>query len=267
MSNMPNIGKLPSAEEEMMASQQWRWRSLWDKGLKELAIVGAIFLCYRISSGALNHGFDLASQNAYHVVNLEKSLGIFIEPDLQSFFMNSTFLTHFFNTIYTIFYYPALIIFAIWAFRYHRQQYLVVRNVFLASAAIAFTCFALFPVAPPRMLYELGFIDTMATNGAVHYDSSILSSLANPYAAMPSLHFGWTLLIGIAIINIARSWWLKAVGILLPLGMLISIVATANHFILDALGSAVVIGLAYGTVKLLSTLRKVATSLAFEDMD
>jgi membrane-associated phospholipid phosphatase len=181
--------------------------------------------------------------------------------------MNNVFLTHLVNTIYTIFYYPALIIFSIWAYRYHRQQYIIVRNVFLVSAAIAFTCFALFPLAPPRMLSELGFIDTMATHGAVHYESSVLSSLANPYAAMPSLHFGWTMLIGMAIIYIARSWWLKAVGIILPLFMLISIVATANHFILDAVGGAVVIGLAYGTVKLLSTWRKGAISPALEEAD
>lgn len=264
---MSGTDELQLEEEETKAPQQWRWRSLWDKGIREVAIVGAIFLCYRISSGALSHGFDLASQNAYDIVNLEKSLGIFFELDFQSFFLGNTFLIHLVNTIYTILYYPALIIFAIWAFIYHRQQYLVVRNVFVVSAAMAFICFALYPVAPPRMLPELGFIDTMATHGAVNYGSTFLSSLTNPYAAMPSCHFGWTMLIGIAIIHIAKAWWLKILGALLPLFMLVSILATANHFILDAVGGAMVIGLAYGIVTLFSTLRRGEISPAFEDLE
>jgi len=248
--------------DKTKALPQRIWVSLWHSGLKEIAIVGAIFLLYRISSGALSHGFDLASQNAYDIINLEKSLGIFLELDFQSLFLGNTFLIHVVNTIYTIFYYPALIIFAIWAFVYHRQQYFVVRNVFIVSAIIAFISFALYPVAPPRLLPELGFVDTMATHGVVHYGSTFLSSLTNPYAAMPSCHFGFTMLIGIAIIYIAKAWWLRIVGALIPSLMLVSILATANHFILDAVGGAMVIGLAYSAVRMFGTLRERAISPA-----
>jgi membrane-associated phospholipid phosphatase len=222
-------------------------------------------MLYRISSGSLDHGFDLARQNAYHIVDLERSLGIFIEQDFQSFFMDNAFLTRLVDTLYTILYYPALILFAIWAFTYHRQEYITVRNIFLVSAAIAFTCFALFPVAPPRMLPELGFIDSMAEHGVVQYESGFLGQITNPYAAMPSCHFAWTLLIGTAIFHMARSWWLKIVGIIVPLGMLISIVATANHYILDALAGAVVIGLSAGIVRLLGTWRREIKSPVLED--
>lgn len=249
----------------MSLQVQW-WRSLWDKGLREVAIIGAVFILYRISSGSLDHSLEVARQNAYHIVDLEKSLGIFIEQDIQSFFMDNAVLTRIVDTIYTIFYYPALILFAIWAFTYHRQEYFTVRNIFLASAAIAFTCFALFPVAPPRMLPELGFIDSMAEHGVVQYESGILSHITNPYAAMPSCHFAWTLLIGTAIFHMASSRWLKAVGIILPLGMLISIVATANHYLLDAMAGAVLIGLSTAIVMLLGTLRKEARSPVLEDI-
>ena len=183
-----------------------------------------------------------------------------------SFFMDNVFLTRIVDTVYTVFYYPALILFGIWAFTYHRQQYVTVRNIFLVSAAIAFTCFAVFPVAPPRMLPELGFIDSMAEHGLVQYESGFLGQLTNPYAAMPSCHFAWTLLIGTAILLIARSWWLKIVGIMLPLGMLMSIVATANHFILDAVAGAVLIGLSACIVKLLGTRRKETKSPVMEDL-
>lgn len=263
---MSAMDELQLEEEETKAIPQRRLVSLWNNGLKELAVVGALFICYRISSGILPHAAVLAFQNAYDIIDLERSLGLFVEQDFQSFFLGNAFLIHLVNTIYTILYYPALIIFAIWAFKYHRQQYFTVRNVLFVSAAIAFLCFSFYPVAPPRLLPEFGFIDTMATHGAVNYGSTGLNSVTNPYAAMPSCHFGWTLLIGIATVHIARAWWLKVLGVLLPLLMLMSIVATANHFILDAVGGAVVIGLAYGIVKLFSALKKGAISRTSADL-
>jgi len=264
---MSSIDKLQWEEERRNAKQQSRWVSLWQRGIKELVLVGAVFLCYRISSGILPDREVLAFQNAYDIIDIERSLGLFVEQDFQSFFLDNAFLIHVVNTIYTILYYPALIIFAIWAFRYHRNQYYIVRNVLLVSAAIAFICFVFYPAAPPRLLPELGFIDTMADYGAVDYGSAILSRLANPYAAMPSLHFGWTLLIGIATIYTARAWWLKVLGALLPLFMLVSILATANHFILDAVGGAVVIGMSYCIVKLFGILRESrTTSLTLENL-
>lgn len=240
-------------------------RYLWDNGLREIAIIVTVFMLYRISSGSLDHGLEIARQNAYQIVDLERSLGIFVEQDIQSFFMDNAFLTHVVDTLYTILYYPALILFAIWAFAYHREQYVTVRNIFLVSAAIAFICFAVFPAAPPRMLPELGFIDSMAEHGVVQYESGFLGNITNPYAAMPSCHMAWTFLIGTAIFHIARSWWLKVVGIMLPLGMLTAIVATANHYILDAVAGILVIGLSAGIVRLLSTLRKEARSPVLED--
>ena len=234
--------------------------SLLSSGIRELVIVGSVFLFYRIMSIAISHGFDQASQNAYDIINLEKLLGIFFEQGFQSFFLHSTFLIHVVNTIYTIFYYPVLIIFAMWAFIYHQQQYLIVRNVLVISATIAFICFALYPVAPPRMLPEFGFIDTMATHGVLNYGSTLLNNITNHYAAMPSCHFGWSLLIGIATIHIAKAWWLKIFGALLPSLMLVSILATANHFILDAVGGAIVIGLSYGIVRLFYTTKERALS-------
>ena len=265
---MSSVDELQQAEKETKSHWQRRWLSLWDNGLREIVIVGALFGCYRISSGVLPDSDVLAFQNAHDIVNLEKSLGLFVEQDFQSFFVDSSFLTHLVNTIYTIFYYPALIIFAIWAYIYHRPQYFVVRNILLVSGAIAFICFALYPTAPPRMLPELGFIDTTGSSyNAVNYDSPLLKGITNPYAAMPSVHFAWTLLAGTATIYIARTWWLKALGALIPLCMLVSIVATANHFILDAIAGVVVLGLAYGIVTSFSRLRKGAISQALEDQD
>ncbi len=246
------------AQEEVRV--QW-WHiglTKWDNGLRELAIVVLLYGSYRLTSGALGHSDVIAFQNAYDILHLERYLGLFVEREFQSFFLGNTFLMQLTNAIYTLFYYPALIIFGIWAYNRHREQYFVVRNVLVISAGLAFLSFALYPVAPPRLLPHLGFVDTMAQYGVLDYGSPGLRGLTNPYAAMPSLHFGWTLLIGIATFYVARAWWLKLMGILLPLGMLVAIVATGNHFVLDAIGGAVVIGLAYGLVLLFTKLRERA---------
>jgi len=228
----------------------------WRGGLRELAIFGSIYGSYRLASGALPHTDLLAFQNAYNIVNVESNLGLLVEQGFQSFFLGSTFLIQLANIIYTLFYYPALIIFGIWAYNCHREQYFTVRNIFAVSAGLAFLCFALYPVAPPRLLPGLGLVDTMAQYGTLDYGSPGLRSLTNPYAAMPSLHCGWTLLIGIATVHIARAWWLKLLGALVPLGMLVATVATGNHFVLDAIGGALVIGLAYGLVLVFTRLRE-----------
>ena len=243
--------------DEKTQVKGWRLGPLrWSAGLRELLIIVLIYGAYRLASGAIPNREDIAIQNAYSVVDAERFLRLFVERNFQSLFLGNAFLVGLVNLLYTVCYYPALFLFGIWAFRRHREQYYIVRNVFVVSAIIAFVCFASFPTAPPRMLSELGFVDTMKQQGGVDYSSSAARALSNPYAAMPSLNLGWTLMIGIATVYIARFWWLKVVGALVPFGMFVAIVATGNHFILDAIAGAVVIGLAYGLVRLFPRLKE-----------
>src|SRR5271157_5083357 len=110
-------------------------------------------------------------------------------------------------------------------------------------------------MAPPRLLPNVGFVDTLSKYMSLN-TSSLPSFMVNQYAAMPSLHVGWTLLVGIATIRIAKTWWLKLAGILLPLLMLVTVVATANHFILDAIAGAITASLSYGLALLFAKLIK-----------
>ena len=246
--------------EEKAKGESWRTRLFrWRKGFNEVLIVGLVYGCYRLASGSIVPKRILALENAHDIIHWEKRLGLFQELDFQSFFVRNKVLLHVADTLYTILYYPALILFFFWAYNRHQKQYYVARNVFLVSAGIAFVCFALYPVAPPRMLPIFGFVDAMKGYGTINYDSPILRSLANPYAAMPSLHFAWTLLVGIGTFCIVKAWWGKVLGVFIPLGMLVAIVATANHFILDAVAGAVLLGLSYGVVMLFSTVRQRAS--------
>ena len=227
-------------------------------GFRELVIIALIYGAYRLASGAIPNTADHAQQNAYRVVDIERFLKIFVETNFQSLFLGNALLVGLANILYTICYYPALFLFGFWAFMRHREQYYTVRNVFVVSAFIAFICFALFPTAPPRMLTDLGFVDTMAQNGVRNFDysSPMARALSNPYASMPSCHFAWTLLIGVATVYMTRHWWLKVVGAMVPLSMLVAIIATGNHFFLDAIAGAVVVGLAYSIVRLYPSVKR-----------
>ena len=230
-------------------------RPLWLDIIFEIAILTGVYLVYAFSRGSLDAKASVALDHARALMDIEKSLGIFAERDIQSLFLGNSVLTHLANVLYTICYYPSVILFALWAYWRHRPRYKFVRTVFVISAAIAFVSFALYPMAPPRFFdgspnhaelgaEDLGFVDTIADYW--HANESPDQKFYNPFAAMPSLHFGWALMVGIGIWWMTRSRWGRALGLLLPIGMFFGIISTANHFILDAAAGAAVIGIAFG---------------------
>ena len=229
--------------------------SWWKGGIREITLFLVVYTAYSLTQDALPDRQLLAFHNTYNVIDFERRLKIFWELSIQSWFLRSDVLVQLANALYTLLFFPVLISFGVWAYKYHRQQYLIARNAIFISAVIAFPCFAFYPVAPPRLLSNLGFVDTLATYMNLK-TSSMPTHLVNQYAAMPSLHMAWTLLVGIATIRIAKTWWLKVVGILLPLLMFVTIVATANHFILDAIVGAAIAGLSYALALLFTKLIK-----------
>jgi PAP2 superfamily len=229
--------------------------SWWKGGIREITLFLVVYTAYSLTQDALPDRQLLAFHNTSNVIDFETRLKIFWELSVQSWFLRSDFLVQLVNSLYTLLFFPVLISFGIWAYKYHRQQYLIARNAIFISAVIAFPIFAFYPVAPPRLLSNLGFVDTLATYMNLK-TSSMPTHLVNQYAAMPSLHLCWALLVGIATFRIAKTWWLKVVGILLPLLMFVTIVATANHFILDAIVGAAVAGLSYAISLLFAKLIK-----------
>jgi hypothetical protein len=240
-------------------------RAKWLDILKEVGIILGVYLVYSISRGAIDGKAALAFQHARDVIEWEKALGIFVELDIQTFFLKSSFLTDLVNGIYTYAYYPALVGFAIWGYWRHRKKYKFVRTVFVVSAVFAFIAFALYPCAPPRFFdgvsgEDLGFVDTMALDGGAHYGS--IAAFYNPYAAMPSCHFGWSLMVCVAIFWMTTAWWGRLLAVLLPTGQLIAIVATGNHFVLDAVGGVALLVTALGVTLL---AMKLASRVRSED--
>ena len=123
----------------------------------------------------------------------------------------------------------------LWLYFRHRRQYTLTRDAMLISGGIALIIYHIFPVAPPRYFSDFGFVDTMAMYSNLSYQAQSTQPFVNPYAAVPSLHVGWPVLLAVGVITATRfkpAWALVA---LLPVAQFFAVVLTANHFIFDAM--------------------------------
>ena len=210
----------------------------------EMLIVVPAYFLYFLVRGFVEGREAQAFHTAIDIIELEQALGIFWEPMLQQHILHIDLVVTLANWTYIWGHWPVIVFVAIWLFMLHREEYSVYRNAFLISGAIGLIVFVSLPVAPPRFMDAWGFVDTVAERSEAY---RILQppAFVNQYAAMPSLHFGWNLLVGIAIYRHSSHVIGKIFGVALPVIMFASIVLTANHYIIDGLagGSLALLGL------------------------
>ena len=180
-----------------------------------------------------------AFANADRIVALERELGVDREDALQSAAVSSDALVTLANWVYIFGHWPVILGVATALYVYRRRHYYLLRNAMFASGLIGFLFFALFPVAPPRLL-DLGLADTV-TERSDAYRALQPPGLTNQYAAFPSLHAGWNLLVAIVVVMAVTSLALRAVALVLPVAMALAVVVTANHFVIDIAGGVVVV--------------------------
>lgn len=223
---------------------------IWDRtgkaGLHEAALVVVAFLIYFLVRGAVIDRADLAFENARRLIDIERSAGLYREATLQSWVIDHYWLVRALNIVYFWGHMPLIIVAAAWLWIGHRSQYVITRNAFLISGAIGVVVYWLVPLAPPRLLPETGLVDTLALYDQASYNAQETRAFVNPYAALPSLHFGWAMLLGGVVAWVAPRREFVVFGIAWPVAMLASIVMTGNHFIADAIAGALVclVGLA-----------------------
>ena len=143
------------------------------------------FLVYFIIRGAVVNRAGEAIAHGLSVIHLEQRLGIYWEPDLQSSIVDRYWMVKTANWIYFWAHMPLIVVGAVWLYIRHRPAYHLTRNAFLASGAIGVVIYALYPVAPPRLIPIAGFIDTMRLFDKVGYQTEELGAFVNPYAAVP----------------------------------------------------------------------------------
>ncbi|MBC8281339.1 MAG: phosphatase PAP2 family protein [Chloroflexi bacterium] len=209
---------------------------LWQIGI----LVGAYFAYMYTRALVFSDFQDTALANAQRVIEFEKDLGFFWEPGWQSWAIDTAkSLVLFFNWAYITTLWPVMITAAVILYCTNRSRYMYYRNIFLISFVIALLGYMLFPLAPPRMI-TAHFVDTIKVFGPSEYASREFANYYNAYAAMPSLHFGWTVMFGIMFLR-TNMRWLQVFGVIYPTVTFFAIVITGNHYIMDAIGGGLLI--------------------------
>ena len=212
----------------------WEYRDGMRAFLRELAAVAVAALVYYLVRGAVSDRADEAFQRARDILALERELRLDWELPIHEAILGSDTLIDLANGTYFWGHMPLLIALAVWLWRSHRDIWRRFRNALLISAAVGMASYFLFPTAPPRLMPELGYVDTLAARAAPAYQAQEVGLFVNPYAALPSLHVGWALLAGLAVWQTSRHPVVRAFAVAVPLSQAWAVVATANHWTLDA---------------------------------
>ena len=178
-----------------------------------------------------------AFRNADTLLRFEASVGIDIESWAQDLILDHTAIVTFFNWVYIWLHWPVIVGVLLWLYRNNKRGYVLFRNAVIVSGAIGLVLFVSYPVAPPRFLD--GFSDTVGEL-STSYKFLQPPSLVNKFAAMPSLHVGWNLLVGIVLFGVIRHAAVRFLAFLSPVLMIMAVVFTANHYVVDVIAGAVV---------------------------
>ena len=200
---------------------------------------GLADLLYEGVRGLVTGRGTVAMANAQSVVAIERSLGIFWEPDVQHLVVGDHGLIVAANWLYVNAQFTVNAVFLAVLYAYRNEIFYFVRNMFFVAMGIALVVHLAIPVAPPRMFPQLGFVDTVRQVARINQDSGAISLFVNPYAAVPSMHMCFALLVGVTGWRLVRRPWLRALLLAYPVLILVIVVITANHFLLDAVAGAV----------------------------
>jgi PAP2 superfamily len=217
--------------------------------LRQVALFAAAYFAYRLVRGLVEGDANAAFAHARDVISLELSLHVFVEPSIQAWASGSRTLMDFLSWLYVNAQTTVTVSALVYLYLRHNRSFYFVRNMFVIAMFVALVGYTVFPTAPPRFMPEWGFIDSVANVTGVHvsHASASLNALVNPYAAVPSMHVCFALMIGWPLALLARHRVVKVVWFLYPFLMAFVIIATANHFIFDAILGALTAGLsAYG---------------------
>jgi membrane-associated phospholipid phosphatase len=222
----------------------------WLDALRQVSLFGAAYLAYRLVRGLVEGEANAAFAHARDLISLERTLHLFVEPSIQAWASGSHVVMVLSSWLYVNAQTSVTIAALVYLYLRQNRSFYFVRNMFMIAMAIALVGYTVFPTAPPRFMPEWGFIDTVSDFTGVHvggHAGASVSALTNLYAAVPSMHVAFALMIGWTLARLSRRRVVKVLWALYPFLMAFVIVVTANHFIVDALLGALTAGAsAYG---------------------
>ncbi|WP_207915121.1 phosphatase PAP2 family protein [Micromonospora sp. 15K316] len=210
--------------------------------LRELLLVAALFLAYKIGRLFVVGDLSTAYDNATHIWALERTLALPDEATLQQGVLSHDGLVRAANMYYASVHFPATGALLLFTYLFRPALYRWARTLLAVLTAVGFAIQALVPMAPPRLLSTTGVLDTGQLVGPRAYGDPATDTLSNQYAAMPSLHVGWATVVALVLIAAGRSRW-RWLWLLHPLLTLSIVVLTGNHYWLDAVAALALLGL------------------------
>jgi hypothetical protein len=217
-------------------------------GLAQFVVLLGAVGAYEAARLAMEPNWSRAFANADRIESVEEVLGFAREESLQRAFLALPNLVAALNLFYFIGHFLVTAIFFFWLYHRSRDGFRSFRDGFLAATAIAVVIHWLYPTAPPR-LAGVGLEDTLLVLSGIDIGSPHSSALSNPVAAVPSLHAAYALGVGIGLIRYARSHLMRFAGAIYPPLVVLTIVVTGNHFVLDAVAGMAVLGLGFGLAR------------------
>jgi F0F1-type ATP synthase membrane subunit c/vacuolar-type H+-ATPase subunit K len=224
-------------------------------GRVELAGLAALYAVYEIVRGFGSENWVAAREHTADIVALEQRLSLFVERDIQAAASAIAGIPALLGFLYVALHFAGTAVALLWVHRRRPEAFAHLRTTLIVGTSLALVGYVFYPAAPPR-LADLGFADTVTTHTGLNLSSDFLGSLYNPIAAVPSLHFGYALAVGVALARVLPRRGLRIAAGLYPLLMLLVIVATGNHFFLDAAAGAVVIVAGWWVAGRLATPRR-----------
>jgi hypothetical protein len=227
----------------------WR-RPVW---WQELAIIAIGYWLYSVGRNAVPEQESIALRHGRGVQHLQDALHLNWELSINHFVGRNEWLAQGMDYYYATLHFVITIGVMVWLFGRRPHIYRGARTVLFSTTLLGLLGFFLYPLAPPRLLPQYNYVDTLAkfhTWGSLA-DPNVAEH-SNQYAAMPSLHIAWALWCGITIFIVAKHTWVRYLGLLYPFFTLVVIVGTANHFVIDAVGGAIVLAVGFGIQWVLS---------------
>jgi PAP2 superfamily len=203
----------------------------------EIGLIAVSYWVYSLVRNAVPEHEATAMRHAHWIWDAENAVGLAFEYSVNHAVNGVTWLVVSMNYYYATLHFIVTIAVLVWLYLRQPGRYAAARTALFSTTGVALLGFYFFPLAPPRLMTGGGFIDTVVVHGTWgSMASGSMASVSNQYAAMPSMHIGWSAWCGIIVALLARAVWLRLLSVLYPVLTLVVIVATANHFWLDAVG-------------------------------
>jgi hypothetical protein len=210
--------------------------------LLQLSLFVMADILYETVRGISESNPAVAFSNARAIVDFEQSTGLFFEQGLQAWAMGQRVLIDMANFMYVNSHFVMTTGALVWLYLRHNDRFYFVRNMFMVAMGLALVGYVLMPTAPPRFFPELGFVDTIAYYVNVQHDSGLVALFFNPYAAVPSMHVAFALMISVPALLVVRNRVAKVLWGLYPVLVTFVVIVTGNHWFMDAVAGAAVAG-------------------------